>query len=83
VGACAAAPSALVLKVPIGALVRANGGWAVFRVVDGRARLTPVEAGALTEREAEIRHGVSAGQMIAVFPSDKFRDGVRVEPRKT
>lgn len=34
------APDAL--KVPLGALVRANGRWAVYRIVAGRARLTPV-----------------------------------------
>lgn len=73
--------AAAVLKVPIGALVRSNGDWAVFRVVDGRARLTPVEVGALTEREAEIRRGLVGGQIVVVFPSDKVADGVRVEAR--
>ena len=45
---------------PLGALVRADGGWAVFRIADGRARLTPVAVGAMTDREAEILAGGAA-----------------------
>ena len=73
------APDAI--KVPLGALVRDKGGWAVFKVVDGRARLTPVQVGALTDREAEITRGLRAGEEIVVFPSDQVRDGVRVKRR--
>ncbi len=73
------APQAL--KAPLGALVRSEGRWAVFRIEDGRARLTPVFVGALTDREAEISRGLRAGEEIVVFPSDQVRDGVRVKPR--
>lgn len=69
------------LKTPLGALVRQNGGWAVFRIVEGRARLTPIEVGALTDREAEVRRGLSEGDRVVVFPSDKVADGVRVRVR--
>jgi HlyD family secretion protein len=69
------------LKAPLGALVRSEGRWAVFRVRDGRARLTPVQVGALTDREAEIIHGLRAGEEVIVFPSDQVRDGVRVKRR--
>jgi HlyD family secretion protein len=75
------APKAV--KAPLGALVRSNGGWAVFRVADGRALLTPVEVGALTDREAEIRKGLRGGERVVVFPSDRVRDGVRVRARQT
>ncbi|MNL04934.1 putative efflux system component YknX [compost metagenome] len=71
----------LALKAPLGALVRSGGRWAVFRIVDGRARLTPVRVGALTDREAEISQGLRAGEEIVVFPSDQVRDGVRVKRR--
>lgn len=70
------------VKAPLGALVRSGARWAVFRIVDGRARLTPVEVGALTDSEAEIRRGLSPGQQVVVFPSDKVRDGVRVKVRR-
>jgi len=69
------------LKAPLGALVRTDGRWAVFRVVGGRARLTPVDVGAMTDREAEIRGGLKAGEALVVFPSDRVRDGVRVRAR--
>ena len=69
------------VKVPLGALVRAGGGWAVFRLVDRRAALTPIEVGAMTDREAEVRRGLSAGEAVIVFPSDKVKDGARVRAR--
>jgi HlyD family secretion protein len=73
------APS--VLKVPLGALVRAGAGWAVYRFEGGRARLVPVAVGALTDSEAEIRSGLKTGERVVVFPSDKVRDGVRLKTR--
>ncbi len=73
------APDAL--KVPLGALVRANGRWAVYRIVAGRARLTPVEVGAFTDQEAEVTRGVREADRVVVFPSDKVRDGARVSAR--
>ncbi|MES2896848.1 MAG: HlyD family efflux transporter periplasmic adaptor subunit [Pseudomonadota bacterium] len=70
------------VKAPLGALVRADGGWAVFRIADGRARLTPVTVGAMTDREAEIRKGLRGGERVVEFPSDKVVDGVRVRERE-
>lgn len=69
------------LKAPLGALVRADGGWAVYRTEGGRARLTPIKVGALTDREAEVLSGLKAGDRLVVFPSDKVRDGARVKER--
>jgi HlyD family secretion protein len=69
------------LKVPLGALVRANGGWAVFRVAGGRARLTPVGVGAMTDREAEVATGLSKGDTVIIFPPDRIKDAVRVRTR--
>ncbi|MES2343173.1 MAG: HlyD family efflux transporter periplasmic adaptor subunit [Pseudomonadota bacterium] len=69
------------LKAPLGALVREDGGWAVYRTEGGRARLTPIKVGALTDREAEVLSGLKAGDRLVVFPSDKVRDGARVKER--
>jgi HlyD family secretion protein len=69
------------LKAPLGALVRKDGRWAVFLVSDGRAQLTLIEVGALTDREVEVRKGLKAGDRIVVFPSDKVDDGVQVAAR--
>lgn len=69
------------LKVPLGALVRTDGRWAVYRIVAGRARLTPVQVGAFTDQEAEIANGVAVADRVIIFPSDKVRDGARVTVR--
>lgn len=69
------------IKTPVGALVRADSGWAVFRVVDNRARLISVKVGAITDAEAEIRAGLKPGERVIVFPSDKVVDGARVRER--
>ena len=73
------APSAVI--APLGALVRDRGGWAVFRIEAGRARLRPVRIGALTDTAAEVLSGVSVGDRLVSYPSDRVRDGVQVEPR--
>uniref|UniRef100_B0SYG8 Efflux transporter, RND family, MFP subunit n=1 Tax=Caulobacter sp. (strain K31) TaxID=366602 RepID=B0SYG8_CAUSK len=73
------APSAL--KIPLGALVRHGGGWAVFKADAGRARLTPVGVGVMTDREAEILKGLRAQEQVVVFPSDQVRDGARLKVR--
>ncbi len=70
-----------VLKIPLGALVRADGGWAVFRAQNGRARLIPIRVGAMTDREAEVLAGLASGDPVVLFPSDRVTDGVRVRAR--
>lgn len=67
--------------VPAGALVRDRGGWAVFRIEQGRTRLRPVRVGAITDQDAEILAGVAVGDRLVVFPSDQVMDGVRVKER--
>jgi HlyD family secretion protein len=69
------------IQAPIGALIRDAGGWSVYRIEAGRARLTPVAVGALTDRLAEVRSGLSQGDVLVVYPTDRIRDGVGVRPR--
>jgi HlyD family secretion protein len=69
------------LKVPLGALQRHAGGWAVFRIAGGRARLVPVTIGAITDKEAEVRGGLAAGDQVVLFPPDTVHDGVAVKAR--
>lgn len=73
------APAAIV--VPLGALVRENSGWAVYRIERGRARLTLIKAGAMSDDDAEVLSGLSPGDRVVLFPSDRVRDGVTVKPR--
>ena len=71
------------LQVPISALIRSGGGWAVFRVEDDIARLTPVEIGRRTQTEAQVLSGLAAGDSVVAFPGDRVTDGARVAPRNT
>lgn len=70
-----------VLKVPLSALFRDGGRWAVFAVEDGVARLRHVERGRNTGLEAEILSGLEEGQPIVLYPTNRVADGVRVVPR--
>jgi HlyD family secretion protein len=73
---------ASVVKVPIGALVREGGRWAVYEVRDGRARQVLVELGHRGGREAEVISGLHEGSRVIVHPSDRVADGVRVTERQ-
>ena len=68
-----------VLKVPQGAAFRHGDRWAVFRVVSGKARLTPVQIGHRGETELEVLDGLAAGAMVVVHPGDRVKDGAPVE----
>jgi HlyD family secretion protein len=70
-----------VLKVPVGALFRSEGEWAVFAVVGGRARLTRVMIGHSNGRETEIVGGLASGDAVVIHASDKVADGVRIKLR--
>ncbi len=70
-----------VLAAPTSALFRDRGSWAVYTIVDGRAKLVPIEIGHRAPLSVEVVRGLSAGDAVIVHPSDAVRDGVRVEPR--
>ncbi|HUN91780.1 MAG TPA: HlyD family efflux transporter periplasmic adaptor subunit [Burkholderiaceae bacterium] len=66
------------LKVPLGALVRSGGRWAVYQVKSRRAHLVPVAIGAIADREAEVLQGLDEAAEVVDFPSDEVHDGARV-----
>jgi HlyD family secretion protein len=70
-----------VVLVPAGALFREGRNWAVFVAEDGQARLRQVEIGANDGRLAEVGSGLSEGERVIVYPSDRIADGVRIAPR--
>jgi HlyD family secretion protein len=70
-----------VVQVPVAALVREGERWAVYRVVNGRARLTPVEIGRENGRNAQVLSGVEQGQRIVLYPGEQMADGVRIVER--
>ncbi len=69
------------LKIPLTALFRNGGDWALFAVEDGRAMRRAVEVGRTTATEAQILSGVAEGEMIIVYPGDAIDDGLRVTAR--
>ncbi len=71
-----------VLTVPVGALFRAGDKWAVFRNVDGRARITEIAVGHRNSNAAEVMSGLSTGEQIVLHPSDRVRDGTRIIQRQ-
>lgn len=70
-----------VLRVPSGALFRADGQWAIFAVENGRARLHQVETGRTSGQQTQILRGLEENQAIILHPGDRIRDGVRVQER--
>ena len=70
-----------VLKVNAGACFRYEDGWAVYRIIGGRARLTKVETGHSSGLEVEILSGLNAGDQLVAYPSDQIFDGTQVAPR--
>jgi HlyD family secretion protein len=71
-----------VLQVPTSSLFRHGEGWAVFRAVDGRARLSPVEIGRRGALRTELRRGLEIGAAVIVHPDRELADGTRVERRQ-
>jgi HlyD family secretion protein len=70
------------LRVPLTALFREAGGWALFVDDGGRARLQSVEVGRRSGLTAQLVAGVEAGQRVVVHPSDRIADGVRIRSRE-
>lgn len=69
------------LLVPVGALFRDAGRWALFVEEDGRARLIHPETGVSDGRRTELRSGLEAGSRVILHPSDRIEDGTRIAPR--
>ena len=68
------------VAVPERATFRSDGGWAVFTVEKGRARLVPVEIALKNDDWAAIRSGLQLGQTVIAEPKNELTDGVRVAP---
>jgi HlyD family secretion protein len=69
------------ITVPVGALFRKGDSWAVFTVVESRARTTLVQIDHRNNRVAEVTSGISAGDRVLLHPSDRVKDNVAVTER--
>jgi HlyD family secretion protein len=70
-----------VLQVPTSALFRQGDEWAVFVMNDEQAHLRVVKLGHRNPDAAEVLEGLSEGERVIVYPSDRVQDGVAVKPR--
>ena len=67
--------------VPAGALFRRGESWNVFVVEGGRAQTRAVTLLRRSGRVAAIATGLTPGEHVIVYPSDRITSGVRVEAR--
>ena len=64
--------------IPEQAIVPLEGRSAVFRVVDGMARLTEIETGQRRGGQVEVLSGLRPGETVVTAGQIKLRDGVPV-----
>lgn len=75
--------AAAALQVPVGALFRVDGQWAVFREANRRAVMTPVTVGRKNGLSAQILAGLAEGDRVVAFPGNRVEDGTRLVGRTT
>lgn len=63
-----------VTTVPVGALVRVGGRWAVFKIRQGRSYRTFVDIGIMTDQKVEVKAGLRSGDRVVLYPSDRVTD---------
>lgn len=69
-----------VLRVPVGALFRDGGEWAVFAVgADNRAARRRVGIGHMNDTFAQVLSGLGNGDRVIVHPGEKVDEGRRVK----
>ena len=65
--------------IPKSALVAKDGQSGVFRIVDGRLKYQPIEAGGDVQGQVEVKKGLQGGERLAVVPPGvTLRDGERI-----
>lgn len=70
-----------VLQVPLGALFRRGEDWAVYRRVDDRAQMVPVQIGRRTALVAEVLSGLEPGDRVVLYPADRIEEDTRIADR--
>ena len=66
------------LRVPLGALFRRDGGWAVYRERGGRVEVAPVQVGIQDGTHRVVTGGLAAGDRVVLFPPAGLQDGSKV-----
>ncbi len=69
------------VQVPVAALFRSDGAWAVFVIEEGTARLRKIETGRMNDDKAQVVTGLKPGEIVVVYPSDRIAHGTLLEVR--
>lgn len=69
------------VRVPLGALFRSDGGWAVYRERGGRAERVPVKLGVQDAGNRAVLSGLAAGDRVVMFPDPGIAEGGRIRPK--
>ena len=76
-----------VLQIPLGALFRQGGDWAVFindgDADGGQARMQIVSIGERNNLYAEVTEGLKEDDWVIVHPNDQVVEGVSVQTRES
>ncbi len=70
-----------VVKVNDSAVFRHGEGWAVYRVDEGKAALTPIKVGARNGLEVEAIEGIEPDMLVIAHPGDQVESGRSVRQR--
>ncbi len=70
------------LQVPADAIFYQNGAPFVYRIDDGRARITPVEIGLSSTTATAIKSGLEEGALVVTGQTTGLENGMRVEVRR-
>jgi HlyD family secretion protein len=66
------------LTVPTSALFQRADGWNVFIVEQEKVALRAIEIGDRNREYAQVRSGLTTGEVVIQYPSDLIREGVEV-----
>lgn len=69
------------LQVPLGALIRVEKKWCVYRARKGKAEIVEVQLGHRNRDNAEILSGLEEGDEVVVYPSDALVNGCSIHAR--
>ena len=75
------APSQSVVTAPESAIVTRDGKSVAFEILDGRAKLRPVEVGSKSGGVARIKSGLYGGEVLVDAPAITLKDGDAVRPK--
>jgi HlyD family secretion protein len=70
-----------VLQIPASALFRIDDEWALFVMVNNKAKRRGVKVGQRNGLSAQILEGLAEGDAVITHPDKTIEDGIGVKPR--